>query len=78
MKAKQEEEEGIRKAVKALESMMKEYEQKYAIKDKQDLLSMCALQYATEALGLVDKSKQVDDEIADKMKRLEKEVISAL
>tara|TARA_R110000868_G_scaffold366749_1_gene629667 strand:+ start:530 stop:814 length:285 start_codon:yes stop_codon:yes gene_type:complete len=75
---KQEEEEGIRKAVKALETMMKDYEQKYAVKDKQDLLAMCALQYATDALGLVDKSKQVDDEIADQIRRLEKEVISAL
>ncbi|MEO8086134.1 MAG: cell division protein ZapA, partial [Bacteroidota bacterium] len=30
---------------------LKEFEDSYAVKDKQDLLAMCALQFATEAMG---------------------------
>lgn len=48
---KSEEEENIRKAAKLINEQMKDFQQKYEVKDKQDLLSMCALQYATESLN---------------------------
>jgi cell division protein ZapA len=41
-------EEGLRKAAKNIEAVITKYEQSYAVRDKQDVLAMCALQFATE------------------------------
>lgn len=41
---KSQEEEGIRKTAKMINDKIKLYEQDYAVKDKQDLLAMCALE----------------------------------
>jgi len=43
-----EQEEGLRKAAKRIEEMIKRFEQSYAVRDKQDVLAMCALQFAAE------------------------------
>lgn len=66
----QEEEENIRKATKAIDEMVKEYEENYAVKDKQDLLAMCALQYATKAMELQDKTIIEDHGIEEKIEKL--------
>ena len=66
----QSEEENIRKAVKAIDEMVRDYEQNYAVKDKQDLLAMVALQYATQALELNDKSTTLDKGLNDQLKML--------
>jgi cell division protein ZapA len=42
------EEEGIRRAVKRINEMVKKFEQNYEVRDKQDVLAMCALQFASE------------------------------
>ena len=41
-------EEGLRKAAKKIEEVIKQYEQSYAVRDKQDVLAMCALQFASK------------------------------
>ena len=41
-------EEGLRSASKKIDVMMKQFEQSYAVRDKQDVLAMCALQFATQ------------------------------
>lgn len=41
-------EESIRIAAKKIEAMIKQLEQSYAVRDKQDVLAMCALQYSTK------------------------------
>ena len=41
-------EEGLRKAAKSIEKLLKQFEQSYAVRDKQDVLAMCALQFATK------------------------------
>src|SRR4051812_40595840 len=46
-----EEEEKVQKAAEAINKKLKELEDSYAVKDKQDLLAMCVLQFATEAVG---------------------------
>ena len=45
---KPSQEEGLRKAAKQIESMIKQYEQNYAVRDKQDVLAMCVLQLASQ------------------------------
>ena len=45
---KSHQEEGLRKAAKKIEAMIKQFEQSYAVRDKQDVLAMCALQFAAQ------------------------------
>ena len=47
LKIKREEEEIIRKAVKEIEQRIKEYSEHFAFNDKQDLMSMVLLHYAS-------------------------------
>jgi cell division protein ZapA len=35
-------EEGLRSASKKIDKMMKQFEENYAVRDKQDVLAMCA------------------------------------
>ena len=51
IRVSKEEEVKVLEAVQAINKRIKELEDSYAVKDKQDLLAMCALQYATEAVG---------------------------
>ena len=41
-------EEGLRKAAKSIDLLAKKFEQNYAVRDKQDVLAMCALQFASK------------------------------
>jgi cell division protein ZapA (FtsZ GTPase activity inhibitor) len=54
-------EEGLRKAAKSIEAMIKQLEQSYAVRDKQDLLAMCALQFAAKSEQIIiDDSADVE------------------
>lgn len=44
----EKEEEGIRLAVKKINELLKKFEQNYEVRDKQDVLAMCALQFASQ------------------------------
>ena len=50
-------EEGLRKAAKNIETMIKQFEQSYSVRDKQDVLAMCALQFASQV-----EQKSIDKE----------------
>lgn len=65
------EEEKIREAAKVIDELVKNFETKYAVKDKQDLLAMCALQFATQKLNFEDKRSEVTDETDKELKKLE-------
>jgi cell division protein ZapA len=41
-------EEALRAASKKIDAMIKQFEQNYAVRDKQDVLAMCALQFASQ------------------------------
>lgn len=47
LRVETDEEEIIRYAAKLINEKIKELQENYAVRDKQDLLSMCVLQYAT-------------------------------
>ncbi|MBK0371201.1 cell division protein ZapA [Flavobacterium agrisoli] len=51
-------EEGLRSASKKIDSMIKQFEENYAVRDKQDVLAMCALQFAAQV-----EQKQLDNAI---------------
>jgi cell division protein ZapA (FtsZ GTPase activity inhibitor) len=42
-------EEGLRSASKKIDVMIKQFEENYAVRDKQDVLAMCALQFASKS-----------------------------
>lgn len=53
-------EEGLRKAAKKIEAMIKQFEQSYAVRDKQDVLAMCALQFAAQVeQKTIDKNEDM-------------------
>jgi cell division protein ZapA len=66
-------EEGLRLATKKIEEMIKRFEKSYAVRDKQDVLAMCALQFAAqvEQKGIDNEtdSEQVEERI-NKLNRL--------
>ncbi|AJR03979.1 cell division protein ZapA [Siansivirga zeaxanthinifaciens] len=51
-------EEGLRKAAKNIDAMIKQFEQSYSVRDKQDVLAMCALQFASQV-----EQKSIDKEV---------------
>ena len=51
-------EEGLRSASKKIDVMIKQFEENYAVRDKQDVLAMCALQFASQL-----EQKQIDKSI---------------
>jgi cell division protein ZapA len=51
-------EEGLRSASKKIDAMIKQFEENYAVRDKQDVLAMCALQFASQM-----EQKNVDNAI---------------
>ena len=71
LKINTEEEEAIRKAVKLIGDKLKEYEENYSVKDKQDLLAMCALQFATEHVRNEDNTVIADSGFEGKLADLE-------
>jgi cell division protein ZapA len=48
-------EEGLRSASRKIDAMIKQFEQNYAVRDKQDVLAMCALQFAAQV-----EQRQID------------------
>ena len=64
-------EEGLRKAAKSIDQLAKKFEQNYAVRDKQDVLAMCALQFASK-LEQGSLSSNEDSKLAtDRLKALE-------
>lgn len=53
-------EEGLRKAAKNIEVMIRQFEESYSVRDKQDVLAMCALQFASQV-----EQKSIDKEIVN-------------
>jgi cell division protein ZapA len=71
LKVNMEEEEIIRRAAKLINDRIKEYQENYAVRDKQDLLSMCVLHYATSSLKSEKKVSVEDAEVTDKVYQLD-------
>ncbi len=68
-----EQEEGLRKAAKNIETMIAKFEQSYSVRDKQDVLAMCALQFATQV-----EQKQIDKEVVSEQVEHKLNALNAL
>ena len=60
-------EEGLRKATKKIEAMIGQFEQNYSVRDKQDVLAMCALQFAAQVEQKSIDKEYVNEEIQEKL-----------
>lgn len=71
MKIERNSEEYIRNAVKKIEARLKFYEENYAIKDKQDMLAMCLIEYASKFESMNNKNVVEDDGLTQKLNKID-------
>jgi len=50
--------------------MIKQFEKSYSVRDKQDVLAMCALQFAAQVEQKNINKDQVDQHVVDKLNML--------
>lgn len=75
---KRQDEEGVRKAAKLIEDSIKDYEDNYSVRDKQDLLAMCALQFANQVVSDEGKLVLEDNSIEEKLATLDRDIAEYL
>ena len=71
LRIKPEEEERVRNAAKEINTRVKQFQNQYAAKDKQDYLAMSVLMYAVEAAGFRDKITIEDNSFVEKLNELD-------
>ncbi len=75
-----DQEEGLRKAALEIDAMIKQFEQSYSVRDKQDVLAMCALQFASQTEQKTIDKENLNEEVEHKlnaMDRLLKEYLNS-
>ena len=66
LRVSREEQEKVLRAAENINKRLKDFEENYAVKDKQDLLAMCAIQFASEAMGSkLNNGEQFKKEVTD-------------
>ncbi|AXO79466.1 cell division protein ZapA [Olleya aquimaris] len=63
-------EEGLRLAAKKIETMINKFEQSYSVRDKQDVLAMCALQFASQVEQKALDKDHVEEHVQQKLETL--------
>ena len=64
-------EEGLRTAAKKIDAMIKQFEQSYSVRDKQDVLAMCALQFASQIEQKALDKVYVNEEVEQRLEALD-------
>ncbi|WP_353778423.1 cell division protein ZapA [Winogradskyella sp. 3972H.M.0a.05] len=64
-------EEGLRKAAKKIEAMINQFEQNYSVRDKQDVLAMCALQFASQVEQKTIDTINVSEDVQNRLSALD-------
>ena len=67
-----QEEEGMRSAANDINDLIMKFEQSYAVADKQDVLAMCALQFASKAAISSIKTTEENAKTNEKLNELTK------
>ena len=71
-------EEILRKAAKQINQMINDYESKYAVRDKQDSLAMCALQILSQSKTFSNDNDKEIFEIGEKLNKIKELIDSRL
>lgn len=64
------EEEGMRKAANKINDLVSKFEKNYAVSDKQDVLAMCALQFASLIEINAINNQEDFNEVTQKLNKL--------
>jgi len=75
---KRSDEENVRKATKLIESSIRDYEENYSVRDKQDLLAMCALQFANQVVSDEGRFVSEDNSMEERLIDLDHEISAYL
>lgn len=78
LKVKPAEEEVVRKAAKNISEKVKELQEQYAGKDKQDYLAMCALTLSVENQSVQNVQQHIDSEILNDIAQMDAMLTKAL
>jgi cell division protein ZapA (FtsZ GTPase activity inhibitor) len=78
LKVEKQDEEKVRKSAKTINEKIKAYAETYAYKDKQDLLAMIALQFASFTAEYESEAKLQNDLIIENLTSLEQLVTDCL
>ena len=78
LKIKFAEEENVRKAAASINDKIKEFEENYAVRDKQDLLAMCCLQFATAVINNEGKAGSEEEGLEARLKEMDLMLSNAL
>ena len=60
-------EESLNNTSKRIDAMIKQFEESYAVRDKQDVLAMCALQFASQLEQKIPATDVIDSQIEEKL-----------
>ena len=71
-------EEGLRSSSKKIDAMIKQFEQSYAVRDKQDVLAMCALQFAAQVEQKQINTSQISESAMTRLQNLDKKLSGLL
>lgn len=66
-----EQEEQVRKAAKLINDKLKLFEKQFSVRDKQDILSMCALELATDLIKLQNKPLIEDNGLSEELRSIQ-------
>ena len=73
-----EQEEGLRTASKKIELMIKHFEDNFAVKDKQDVLAMCAIQLATQTEEENLSEAKINEEVNSRLEKINQSIKDAI
>ena len=71
-------EEGLRSASKKIDEMIKQFEQSYEIRDKRDVLDMCAWQFASQVEQKQIEVTEVESSSIVRLENLDKKLSELL
>lgn len=74
MRITADEEEIVRKAAKIIKESINQFDEKYDLRDNQDALAMCALQYVSKSLYHEQREEYNSGEVEKKIDKLVQEI----
>jgi cell division protein ZapA len=75
---KREQERSIRKAAKLVDDQINQYASTYSYNDKQDLLAMAALHFATDAMNAEEESEFIQNQLHNTLTSIDNSLTEAL
>lgn len=78
LKVNEEEEVNIRNAAKRINEKVKDYAENFSVRDNQDLLAMCALQFANELLTNESKLSSGNENLTGQLTEIDNIITAVL